>query len=438
MKISFRKIFNFISFLFLFSCVVYYGTRFIKYYLENKNSMKISENTLAKYIKDENENNEYFKEINGYNYFTSNADNNYLLYSNILFRIIKVNNDNSITIISENSLSSIAYGMNIDYKDSYAYKWLNNTENEYSGILEKQLHDVSKYLQKTEVCIDKMEELNNNICTNSFNDGYFGLLSSIDYLNVGSKDSYLYNQEYYYLSNTFGDDKVWYINSNGSASLGFGNDSYGIRPVATIKANINYISGNGMKDNPYIIEENNGLFGSYVKLDNELFRIYEVNDDYVRVMLNDYLEVYNDTFKYKFSNTSSYYDDTKSGTIAYYLNHNYLNRLSYKDKIKEVEWTNGYYGESSDYDYSKALENTINSKVSLMSIGNIFLNNTLSNYLLNTGTTDKGNYIYTYIDGMKITNKNIINEAKVVPVFSLDKELLKNGDGTKDNPFTLE
>ena len=47
----------------------------------------------------------------------------------------------------------------------------------------------------------------------------------------------------------------------------------------------------------------------------------------------------------------SFHDDYKVNTIAYYLNHNFLDTLSYKDKIKEVLWTNGYYSEANNYDY---------------------------------------------------------------------------------------
>ena len=97
------------------------------------------------------------------------------------------------------------------------------------------------------------------------------------------------------------------------------------------------------------------MFRSYVKLDNQIWRIYQVNDTEVRLMLNDYLKVNNTELKYIYSNISSYHDDTKNGSIAYYLNKTFLNSLSYKSKIKEVSWTNGYYGAISNYDYWKKL-----------------------------------------------------------------------------------
>ena len=437
-KLSFEKLFCFISILFILSCCIFYGTRFIKLYLENKKVEITEKNTLTKAIKDNNTSNENFKSVNGQNYFTEDADNNYLLYSNILWRIIKINDDNSITAISNNSLTSLAYGKNEKYKESYVYKWLNETNDKYSGILEKSLNNIETYLQKTATCLDELDEITNIPCKEIDNSSYITLLSIADYLNVGSKDSYLSNEEYFYLSNNNSESKIWYVEEEGTLSLSTGTDIIGIRPVITIKSNTDYIDGDGTIDKPYTIEKDNSLFGSYVKLDNETWRIYEVNENEVRLMLNDYLKINNQTVSYKYSNISSYHDDYKQGSIAYYLNHNYLNTLSYKDKIKEVTWSNGYYNSDTNYDYTNALKDTIESKVALMSVGNIFLNNELKNYYTMTGNKQKGSMIYTIQSNKKSYLKQISSEANVVPTISIDKKLLNKGKGTIDSPYEME
>lgn len=437
-KLSFQKLFCFISILFIISCCVFYGTRFIKLYLENRKTEVSEKNTLIKNLKDNNSKNDNFKSVNGQNYFTGKTDSNYLLYSNILWRIIKVNDDNSITAISDNSLTPLAYGKKKLYKDSGIFKWLNKTSDEYSGILESSLNNVETYLQKTTTCTDKLDELSNNPCKEIDNDSYITLLPVVDYLNIGSKDSYLVNDEYFYLSNNNSENKVWYVDNEGTVTLGTGTDIIGIRPVITIKSNIDYISGNGTKNNPYIIEKETTLFGSYVKLDNDIWRIYEVNDNDVRIMLNDYLKVNNKELTYKYSNISSYHDDYKQGSIAYYLNHNFLNTLSYKDKLKEVSWPNGYYNSDTDYDYTYSLKETIQSKIALMSIGNIFLNSELNNYHIMTGSSKKGSMIYTINENQKTYLKQISSELNVVPTISIDKDLLTKGKGTIDSPYEME
>lgn len=438
MKLKFKKIFCFVSFIFILSCCIFYGTRFIKLYLQNKQTEIIEANTLVKVIREKSYNTDNFKNINGDEYFINDSDNNFLMYSNLLWRIIKINNDNSITIISDSSLTSLAFGENLTYENSYINKWLNLTDEKYSGILEKHLNNKEIYLQKTETCLDIIDELNNQDCQNVFKDNYISLLSTSDFVNVGNKDSYIVNNEHFYLNNSNSNNEIWYVNDEGKFGTNKGTDIIGIRPVITIKTNIDYVSGQGSKEDPYIIEKENGLFGGYVKLDDQIWRIYQVNDTEVRLMLNDYLKVNNKNLKYQYSNISSYHDDTKYGSIAYYLNNTFLNTLSYKSKIKEVSWSNGYYGNSSDYDYTKALDTTIQSKIALISVGDIRLNNKLENYFTLTGTKNKGSMLYAVNSNQKLYSKNMQNQINVIPVISLNKDLLTKGNGTINSPYEME
>ena len=117
-KLSFSKIFCFLSILFILTCCLIFGGRFIKLYLENRKVEIEEKNTLAKVLKDNNADNENFKSVNGQNYFTDNTNTNYLLYSNILWRIIKLNNDNSLTIITDKAISSLAYNKEVTFDES--------------------------------------------------------------------------------------------------------------------------------------------------------------------------------------------------------------------------------------------------------------------------------------------------------------------------------
>ena len=433
-KLSYQKIFCFLSVIFIASCCLFYGTRFIKLYLANRKIETEEKNSLVKVVKENNTENDYFKSVNGENYFTGKTDNNYLVYSNILWRIIKLNSDNSLTIISDNAISSLAFNKNVNFKDSYIFNWLNKTENEYSGILENNLTNKDTYLQKTLSCNDSINELSNNPCKDTNTDNYFTLLSVVDYLNIGSKESYLNNSEYFYLSNKNDDGKIWYVDNEGKATLGTGFEILGVRPVTTIKSNIDYISGKGTKDDPYVIEKDNNLFGSYVKLDNDIWRIYEVNNKEIKLSLNDYIP----DFTYIYSNNSSYHNDTINNSLAYYLNHDYLNSLSYKDKINEVSWSNGYYNSTTNFDYKYSLKDTIESKVALMSVGDIYLNPNLHNYFTMTGSANKGSSVYVISDFKKLSTKSISNKLNVVPTISIDSSILTKGNGTINSPLEME
>ena len=61
---------SFVSILFIASCCIFYGGRFIKLYLANKKEEYEEKNSLVKLVKESNEENENFKSVNGENYFT--------------------------------------------------------------------------------------------------------------------------------------------------------------------------------------------------------------------------------------------------------------------------------------------------------------------------------------------------------------------------------
>ena len=436
-KISYQNIFCFLSILFIGTCCIFYGSRFIKLHFENEKVVSKSKNSLAEKIANNNKNNNNYKQINNEYYFIGNAENNYLEYSNILWRIIKINKNNEILAISDSSLTSLAYG-NTEFKKSYINKWLNNIENdEYSGILEKVLNNKEELLIKTTTCLDKVKTIDNSECKEKSIDTYMSLLSTKDYANIG-KESYLINKEYFYLINQNEEDKIWQITNDGKIISSLGTDIIGVRPTITLKSNLTYLAGNGKKDDPYIIEEQRGLFGSYVKLDKDIWRIYEVNDKEVRLVLNDYIKINNKNLTYKYSNINSYHNDTKNGSIAYYLNKTFLNSLSYKNKIKEVKWSNGYYGSETKYDYKEALSNKVDSKVALISMGNIILNNELKDYYTMTGSIKNGTMVYAINENKKLFTKYIGTELNVVPVISIEKDLLTEGNGTINSPYEME
>ena len=112
-KISFQKIFNLVSFTFILACCIFYGSRFIKLYLANNKTEE--KKVIADNIK---ENNNDLTNINGAYYFSGENPNNYLEYSNITFRIIKINSDKTITAIVENSITSLAAGNQKQFEDS--------------------------------------------------------------------------------------------------------------------------------------------------------------------------------------------------------------------------------------------------------------------------------------------------------------------------------
>ena len=431
-KLNWQKIFNLISFTFILACIIFYGTRFIKLYLENNKKEEIK--VLADNIKDNN--NETLKNINGDYYFTGKDVNNYIKYSNIIFRIIKVNKDNTITIVSDKPITSLAKGNNNNnYNSSYINNWLNNLNKENTGILENNLNNPSKYLTYTNSCSDKIDNTKNITCKETLKDTLITIPTLHDYINTGDINSFMNNETYYYLLNTSKDNKTWYINDNGGVTNSDNTDILGIKPVITLKSTNKLLDGNGTKENPYTFEEEQSMLGSYVKLGNDTWRVYSIEDNTLKLSLDNYLKINNEEITYKYSDKGYYHNDTKQGTLAYYLNKNYLSKLTYNNSIIEANYPNGIYSNTTNYDYTKVLNKTVPTKVSVLSVGDIIINSDNTNYFLSTGIDSNSSLIYVMTNDFKLYTKNASSKLKIVPVITINKEILTSGDGSQNSPL---
>ena len=433
---NFQKIFCFVSFVFILVCCLWYGGRFIYFYLESNKSTKTSVSSLSMDVLANNSKSDNFKKINDNYYFVGNVSNNYVRYSNILWRIFKIDKDNRIYLISDDIMTTIAYGEDVSYSDSYVSKWLNKDKNDNSGILESNINNVSNYLDKYKVCIDKIDDNSNVKCNKEYSDSYIGLLSILDYMNTGGSDSFINNGYDSYLSNSTSDNEVWYITNNGKIDKSDGTDIFGVKPVISLKNNIKFANGDGSLDNPYVIDNDKSLFGGYVNLGGDIWRIYDVDGDVVKLMLNDTLKVNDEKLSYIYSNDSYYHNDTVYGSLAYYLNHTYLNSLTYKDKIISNNYSNGYY--DSNYNYGDILKSTIDTKVSVISIGNVMLYNKNDSVWTNTGTVKNKSMVYVIADDGSLSSKSVSSKGYVIPCISINKDILTKGNGTKNSPYEME
>ena len=429
-KLSLRKIFNLISIIFLLSCVLFYGPRFIKSYKEN---YTVNETV---FIADTIKNNVKLKNINGEYYFYGKDVSNYVSYSNLIWRIIKITKDDTITLVLDNSITSLAKGTDNNFNETNIHDWLNATSKNDTGILEKSLNDVQKYLTYTNTCTDNIIDTKKITCENTTNNIYITIPSLNDYVNTGSSESFLNNDEYYYLINNEEDDTSWCVDRDGKISTSDGTDILGIKPVITIKNNIEIKTGDGSKENPYTFEDINGLIGSYVKLDEDIWRIYKVEDDIVKLSLEKYLIVDDEEVKYKYSDKNYSYNSVIVDSLAYYLNKTYLNSLTYKNIIEETYFSNGIYNNTNNFDYKETINTKVKTKVAVLSIGDLILNHENTNYFLSTGISKDDTMMYTMQNDFKLYTKLATTNLKIVPVIAIKKELL-TGLGTLTSPYEV-
>ncbi|MEG0994808.1 MAG: hypothetical protein RSE91_02425, partial [Bacilli bacterium] len=146
-----------ISIILLISLCLFVAGRSIYYYSALREQKKVESNIIATNIKNKNELVEsgdgLYKEGEEY-VFKGKEVNNYLMYANQLFRIMRVMDDNSIKLVAEDNVNTLIFGEEKEYKDSNLYQWLNKTDKKDTGVYLNSLNDKEKYLNETSWCME--------------------------------------------------------------------------------------------------------------------------------------------------------------------------------------------------------------------------------------------------------------------------------------------
>lgn len=218
--------------------------------------------------------------INNEYIYRGEYPNNYVKFNNETWRIVKINDDGSIKLISINKKPEKTI-----WDDRYNNERNGNTgKNDFtvSRILEelKKSYEENKYVSKDNKellikenwCIGKTEEVdtpigNLNLCNDIYEDLYIGLLT-IDEILIPSLDENCKNifdgacTNYNYFTEinvgwtlTTGQDKTHTVFSGNQGSIAVKTASAmnNIRPVININPDTLYKSGDGTEKTPYII-----------------------------------------------------------------------------------------------------------------------------------------------------------------------------------------
>ena len=212
-----------------------------------------------------------------------------------------------------------------------------------------------------------------------------------------------------------------------------GDDILGVRVTITLSSTLSVISGDGTKDNPYVVEDKNDYFGGYVKLGDDVWRVYDSDDEKVKLVLTDYAKE-----KGSYSNSTYRHNDTVRGSIAYYLNNSYLDSLSYKDLVVSSQYYNGFYSDENNYDISSLFENPIETKVGLISIGDVIFPLLKEESFTSTGTFDNSTSVYLFQKDGSLMARRVSSEAYVIPCITILKDKLTKGTGLESDPYRTE
>ncbi len=231
-------------------------------------------------------------------------DYNYVWYSGKLWRITSIYPDGRIKLITDNMMSTIAWGKNIEFNGSWVYQWLNEDffETLYNSSNILDLEATWNYTIDKGHIPSRPSSLPNQKTSNA----PVGLISSYEYYVAGKNSSS--DANYLNLNHRW-----WHITPQGSSSIRStdndgtqdlnerdpGKYERGIRPMIYLNKNIEF-TGDGTKNNPYKIVGdiknatsndllNSRISGEYVLFDNDLYRIIDIIDNHTKIIRVDYL-----------------------------------------------------------------------------------------------------------------------------------------------------
>ncbi len=411
------------SFLFMVTCVIIYGMRLIKYYkiYNPKNDsgevLALMTTEIAKNSSIVYEGEGLYMQGGDYVYKGSNV-NNYVEFGNLLWRIIKSNADGTMDIILDDYINVLPFSKEYStYIESDIHKWLNEY---FLNYLDKE------YLTGTKICLDTVSDLNSYSCNTSNTDSYVRIMSVKEYLNSKVENAtYVGNIESTLWLSTVSNDGAWQINGN-NLSVASETRALGIKPVVTLRVGVALLDGDGTKENPYKIEKekNEIQIGDYIKLGNDIYVVYNNQNNQLSLALNGVLPT-----TYRFDINTNIYNMDTMYSLAYYLNNSYYNSLSYKDLILEKEWNTGVYMNS----YQDIKDSTLTAKVGLLDLQDLKFNNEINSYFLLTGENNL-NYLY---GNELITSKSNISRS-IRPCITINNGKIISGEGSLQSPYVVE
>ena len=324
---------------------------------------------------------------------------NYVWYSGKLWRITAINPDGTMKMITDDPITTISYGEDVNFYDiskkdditytgSYMYQWLNedflDTLYNYQNIIveDSTWNITNSNASITSAISTKLPETtlinNSTIGKNT----PVGLLNSYEYYlsykNTSPSSGYLNIGYSWWLLNPFNSFYVWYVDY-----YGYGNN-YGssfatnvARPSINLKSNIQLSGGLGTKDDPYTISGdkeqptinttllNTRTIGEYVIFDEdgdtstkELYRIVEIENGKVKLNKNDYVKSGTTVLTKMFSTSATYGSGTTDDYWDYYLNNTWYNSLA---SINMLDKGTYYIEAGSSTSYKNFLCNTNNT-----------------------------------------------------------------------------
>ncbi len=348
-------------------------------------------------------------------YIKGNPNNNYIWYSGFLWRVMGINADGTVRLITDENVTAIPWGAENtaqNWDESYAIDWLNNYF--YPRLRGNDVIVEQTWCSETATSSSSARTTcSNNLSTET---AKVGLITLDEYNLAGGSSSYLDIEQYQWTMTPYSSSLAWLVNYDGSAYSNAVSYTGGLRAVINVNSNVTITGGNGTlgatwssQSGPYILNEDKNVevtgklnekstSGEYVLFAGKKYRVVDKDSTgNTKLILDGYYEETSGTI-YNMSYGSNNTFSTTTG-IGQKLNGDVLNWLTNNSETEKAKLVSNYtwYQNNFDkgYDYKISLKEdeptrSIQATVGLIRIGEML--SSQSSSILTNGYNGTSSY----------------------------------------------
>ncbi len=362
--------------------------------------------------------------------------NNYIMLDGILFRIVGINPDKTVKIVTDKSISAINYNDAFEYLNNKFYNSLSDSAKEY-------------IVKNSKWCIDKVSDPKKYAKCSSYTKKYpIGLLSIIDINNSMDNQGVTYLNSNTLVSN-LKDSKTSYLSFNREYIENSIDDNIVIAPVLNILEDATIVSGNGSPTSPYRFKGNTkhlkpgsklteAKLGEYITYSGYTWRVIGKEDDETtKIIMDGVVQNEEGNIYFQFTDKNSInFNASKKNNIGYSL----------ANSVSKYTKTNYFVNKKIDYPkYSgnitykgKGKTNAYKLKINLPSLYDLLSTSYSEDYYwYKEYTNDKYCYMY-YLGNIKCAKRDSNDKFGIRVVAYLNKDVrVESGKGLNNNQYTL-
>lgn len=378
---------------------------------------------------------------------------NFINYSGIDWRIIGINEDNTIKVVANDEVNTLGLGsLTGSYIGSSLEKWLNNDF--YNTLSNKE-----KFVKKdSKWCVYSTDNYKQayNCQEKDYYQNPVATLNSNDYLmSIENDDSYIKTISAFHVMTLGNSNNEILVNRGSHYFLNNNKQIVGVRPVINLNSNF-MITGTGDALDPFMfVEETNKkksnasdlIAGDLVSFANLRWIVSKKEENNISLILSENLSNNDIPLEFKVDYTYNENKLNEQGQLLNYLNNEFLNNLN-KNILVKKKYQIPTITNFDLFDY-KNVETDNEYYVFIPSYGDLY--NTQirarqtvhsSIFMLKRENTDNVSYYYIQPSAFGIPITQVPNDQLSVvvrPKITIEGiSKIKGGNGSYETPYQID